>query len=611
MRNLLLFTIALLFGSTAFAQLSCSTVNASISLSASGGVVTLTNGSTPTATSNIYTTYYINWGDNTSSTAYSNSSLTHTYNTTGNYNVRLISTVFDSTNNITCGDTANASISVTTSLNCNNVNASIHSYNSTGNMGVVYNYSQLVSCPGLGVFYTLDWGDGTVGNANVGINNHNYSSAGTYTTTLYMTVIDSNNSVSCIDTATDTIVINGGNLNCNNVNALFTHSENGKTTTVVNSSTPNTGSGVSAQYIFSWGDGSTTTKSNKSSTIHTYVNNGTYFITLKAIYTTGSITCVDSMTDSVYINYTPPPPPNYISGSIILDSTNVTSNDSLIIWLITFDSSTNILKAVDSQQVHAYTSYYHFSNKAAGQYRTKAQLLNGQTSGTGYVPTYHDSALLWSNATIIAHNGGSSFGNNIYMKKGTVTSGPGFIGGNVTQGANKGTASGIEGLNILLTDASDNVITYAVTDAKGDYSFPNLPNATYKIYPEQVAYATTPAVITLTAGNYQYKGIDFERSMKNQTIQPKVTGITNINANNQGFKVYPNPASDLITINWDTQSQENATVIITDISGKVVAQSEVSMSKNTTINVAKLQPGLYFLTVSTERNNNTQKLIIK
>ena len=42
----------------------------------------------------------------------------------------------------------------------------------------------------------------------------------------------------------------------------------------------------------------------------------------------------------------------------------------------------------------------------------------------------------------ITHTGGTSLNNFIYVRQGTVTSGPGFIGGNVAFGANKGASSG-------------------------------------------------------------------------------------------------------------------------------------------------------------------------
>ena len=85
MRNLLLFMLDAVLSVPGFAQLNCNNVNAAFSLSASGGLVTLTNSSTPTSTSTILTSYTINWGDNSPLTyAGNNSNKTHTYNRCSN-----------------------------------------------------------------------------------------------------------------------------------------------------------------------------------------------------------------------------------------------------------------------------------------------------------------------------------------------------------------------------------------------------------------------------------------------------------------------------------------------------------------------------------------------
>ncbi|MCB0700269.1 MAG: PKD domain-containing protein, partial [Chitinophagaceae bacterium] len=399
MKNLLLLTLLSLFGVSANAQLSCSTVNASMSTSVSGGTVTLTNNSTPTSTSNIYTFYNINWGDNSSTYTSSNSAVTHTYNTSGTYTITLYQQVLDSINNITCYDTATTTISVTTSLNCSNVHAAMQVYRSGNNLGVLNNYSIPNAGPGIGVSYHIVWGDGnTTTTSSKSQQTHSYTSGGTFYVKLYLTVYDSVNNITCSDTATDSVTIptSGGGLKCSSVSAIFSKSVSGAVVTVYNSSTPNAGSGVTASYKWIWGDGSSTTTSSKAARSHTYTSTGNYTISLIATYSTSSLTCTDSTWDTVYVNTTPP---NKISGGIIVDSNSSNKADTFKVWLITFDSATSILSAVDSQIVSGYSYIpYTFNNKSAGQYRTKAHHLNGPSSGNGYVPTYHDSDLLWSNA---------------------------------------------------------------------------------------------------------------------------------------------------------------------------------------------------------------------
>lgn len=66
------------------------------------------------------------------------------------------------------------------------------------------------------------------------------------------------------------------------------------------------------------------------------------------------------------------------------------------------------------------------------------------------------------------------------------------------------------------------------------------------------------------------------------------------NAKTNSFFVYPNPAKDILHV----QTNDNATLILTDQSGKTVL-TKIINSKGE-INVANLAPGLYYL-----KNNAT------
>lgn len=306
-----------------------------------------------------------------------------------------------------------------------------------------------------------------------------------------------------------------------------------------------------------------------------------------------------------------------IGGIVYGDSTKTTQTDTFMVWLISFNSQTNILTAVDSQKVWGWgQAQYDFQGASAGSYRTKAAILNGPTSGTGYVPTYHSSTfsnspLLWSNASVINFTGTSNYGYHIYLGTGTLTTGPGFVGGNVSQGANKGTANGIPNMTVLLLDASNNPIAYATTDANGDYSFNNLPNGTYKVHPENLGDVTTEASVTIDATHVTLNAISFERSNSGKTIKPLPNAIANVATEALTLSVYPNPAKNVVNIKWTANSSDEASVVITDISGKKVVAAQVSMSADATLNVQSLNSGLYFMNIATEAGSSVQKLTIQ
>lgn len=74
-------------------------------------------------------------------------------------------------------------------------------------------------------------------------------------------------------------------------------------------------------------------------------------------------------------------------------------------------------------------------------------------------------------------------------------------------------------------------------------------------------------------------------------------------------QVYPNPASDNLTI--VTETDENVTVTITDMSGRTVMQSTASGDKST-LSVKALDPGTYTVVLSSENQNSEQfKVVIQ
>jgi hypothetical protein len=71
------------------------------------------------------------------------------------------------------------------------------------------------------------------------------------------------------------------------------------------------------------------------------------------------------------------------------------------------------------------------------------------------------------------------------------------------------------------------------------------------------------------------------------------SGITNVNTGNS-VEVYPNPANDHVTVNVKQVQTTDATISVTDITGKTLITLPVSDAK-TTVNIQGLVPGIYIL----------------
>ena len=74
-----------------------------------------------------------------------------------------------------------------------------------------------------------------------------------------------------------------------------------------------------------------------------------------------------------------------------------------------------------------------------------------------------------------------------------------------------------------------------------------------------------------------------------------------------GLSIYPNPSNGIVNIDLDENGE--FTVEITDIVGKVVSKNNIN--SNTTLNLNRLDKGVYFVTVSNDQTMKTTKVIIE
>jgi hypothetical protein len=542
----------------------------------SNGAVTFTANNAASTPGVTYTWYF---GDGSSATG---SPVTHSYQANGMYTAKLIT----HSSSVPCTDSTTVSVAIT-----NIIVQSCQSFVSKtyGTNGAV-TFTASTSGGNSGKTYTWQFGDGTSGTGNP--ITHTYPTNGGY----LIKLVTQSVSIPCTDSSYTTAQISNKQGPCATTISPSTGS-NGVVTF-----TANTPGGSGMTYNWKFGDNTTGTGSPVT---HTYAP-GTYYVKLAASSSTSQ--CLDSAFATVTIS-APPPSPANISGLIIGDSTSL---DTFKVWLIQFDSATNTLYAVDSTiATNNLLSYaqYTFINKPSGTYRVKAHQLDGPSSGTGFLPTYHYNSLYWNTATVFYYNSfGTTVNKHILMQSGTVTSGPGFIGGNVTLGANKGTSNGIPGQLMFLRDNTEKVIAMTYTDSNGDYLFSDLPLGTYSIYPEEGGYATTPATITLTGIIKGSHNVHFEKHDVMQVIVPKPTSVADLSSTST-FSVYPNPTSGVLYLELGA-SIKNATVSISDITGRNVYRQSLSAGGRNGINVSHLRAGQYLITVDADGRSNTQKLLL-
>ncbi|MDR3680773.1 MAG: PKD domain-containing protein [Flavipsychrobacter sp.] len=558
--------------------------------------VTSSMGSVPPAS-----TAYISFsfGDGSYQSSGLGGSVSHNYAAAGTYSVQEIITVMDSGTFI-CSDTVTHSVTVSYA-------PCASSFTSVTGAGGSVTFTAINPAGTSGLTFLWFFGDGSYGYGNP--ITHTYTSNGIYSVNMY----DSTSGCSYQNTGSASVTTASAGSSCAGSHALFTSSVSGLTVSFTNTSTY---SGFSATPVASWwfSDGGTSTLLSPT---HTFASSGTYTATLKMSWF-DSLT-LNTCTDTISQTVTCGSPINSISGNILIDSTGNPMNPTFKVWLINFDSATNSLSAVDSVNVIGsfWSGNYTFSNESAGSYRVKAALTNGPTSGTAAVPTYGYDSLYWHGANVISYSGyGINGANDIHLLNGTVTSGPGFVSGNVSAGANKGTQTTgmpVANLTIFLENMSSKVLAYTITDASGNYHFSNFPTGSYKIYPEDLGYITAPAI--LTVGTTQITNADFMEHTISKTITPISEGLVNITESTASFNVFPNPANSIVNISWTSKTAlKNANVCITDVVGRRIFDTDLDMSNYTGythINLSSLTSGVYFISIKADGINYTNKVVLQ
>ncbi len=310
---------------------------------------------------------------------------------------------------------------------------------------------------------------------------------------------------------------------------------------------------------------------------------------------------------------------NRISGYINLSSGLMDSTTPIKVWLITYNPATHLLGAIDSMTTYSggSSAYYAFFGEPTDSYRVKAAVFPTTFSSTGYTPTYHTSSAYWASADVFYHNAGADDNKNINMGYGTVTSGPGFIAGDVTTGANRGTTEGTPAVGMLIyaVSSTGSIVQSAYTDAAGHYTFGNLPLGTYTIYPEAINYATIAYTsINLTSDTHIMNTASFVQHLVSKTITPVTEGVNNVKSYVSTLTAFPNPSNGRVNIQWNETANEVANVTVTDITGKVIFKTSINMNEGTgtsLLDLSGLTNGVYIVSIKSATINYNNKIQVQ
>src|SRR5258706_451611 len=101
---------------------------------------------------------------------------------------------------------------------------------------------------------------------------------------------------------------------------------------------------------------------------------------------------------------------------------------------------------------------------------------------------------------------------------------------------------------------------------------------------------------------YYFNNIQFDDAL--------FVGVPESPAKDNSIRVFPNPASDEITVYVNGVDNANATVTITDVLGKTVKVTGHNFSGRARFNIRGLDAGIYFISIKTESRVVTQRFVV-
>ncbi|MDZ4758931.1 MAG: PKD domain-containing protein [Bacteroidota bacterium] len=536
----------------------------------------------------VYKTYLWSFGDGKYST---DQYPWHYYTKPGKYYVCL--KITDSTANGKCSAAKCDSVQIGSTNTTPTCDASFTSYASQANPDSLHFYTKATK-----TYKTYSWnfGDGTYSGDKYPL--HYYTKPGKYYVCLKVT--DSNSAGKCYDIKCDSVEVRSNTAapTCNALFGSYTSQTNIDSLHFYNKSTK-----TYKTYSWSFGDGNYSTDKYP---LHYYAKHGKYYVCLKVTDSTSTGKCYDIKCDSVEVGGKSK---FHLSGLVSLGKgTTLASGDYGRVWAIKYDSAAGTLTAVDSTNTDS-THHYLFI-LPVGDYIVKAALNFGSTNYKHYLPTYHENKLHWDSARVV-HLNAHKTTVNIYMVSGKNHGGPGFIGGYVSQGANKTEAVGdpVADVEIILYNDLMEPLDYTYSKADGNYAFNNLPYGTYYIHPEVVGKETYQLQVTLDASKEARKDVNITVNSLYVIVETGIDIITT--TENIIGNVYPNPAYNVLNILMNAELNITGKISIVDIQGKTLLEQNINNKNNIVLDIAQFPQGIYNIMVQTKNGEIFSRRFVK
>lgn len=519
--------------------------------------------------------YIWNFGDGTSDTA---QYVAHTYTQPGNYSISLQTLTVDS-----CMAYSDINIGLIDSVSqgCNSYYTS-----ETGNSSFEIHFNGFTDSS-FPTEYLFDFGDpasGVNNTSNLQNTLHTFSAPGIYNVTLHTT--DSTgcsfvymNQVTVTDSMPNGCDSHFTALAGNNLNEI---QFNGFTV-----------SQFPTAWLWNFGDpaSGTNNTSTLQNPIHTFSSAGTYLVTLT---TTDSVNCGSTFSAplilSMYTQFS-------LYGQVFAQNQSIT-DCKVQLFSQDYAGNMNLIRVT----IPDSANYYKFDTVSSGIYHILAIPDQGTLYAQLYLPTYFGDAFLWENSTPVVL-GQPTNPYHIHLADfDSISGGDGIITGGLTTG---GKSIDVGNQEILILDNANIPVKYMFSQADGSFSFSGLPYGEYKVYPVITGIRTYPVTVILSETN---KSATVIMKISGQSV----AGKSDMELSNLIENIYPNPASDLISIT--VKGKGEIKIQIVDVSGKIVLIRNENIREQgelISLPVDELLKGLYLMIIHDEKGNTSSRRFIK
>jgi hypothetical protein len=421
---------------------------------------------------------------------------------------------------------------------------------------------------------------------------HQYATDGSYVVQLQIWT-----PTGCTDIYVDTLVVSA-NFHCS---ANFTWNEDPQSSSISFKGDIN-----NIYYtIYQWDFGDGHFGSGKNITHH-YSSPGTYQVNVlsTSIHPITMDTCVSSYSSTVVLS---PPLTGDLFGQIFLDT--LAADTGRVILYLHNDQNSFLFPVDTAPIVHVDSlnmSYYIFEDVLCNKYVVRAELGESSYFYHSFSPTYSGNTLFWNSASAIEVVDSMMNYQSINLNLINLSNGTAEVQGTIYEGHPMMPGNPIPNANIYLLDENNILIAHTLSDSiDGSYSFTHLEKQKYFIYADIInAQASIPMVEP--TNTYQFF------TDVNIYLQNSPATALNDNSQSEELKLFPNPGSDLVTLEFNLSESQMINIQVITPLGQIIRELETQGfvgQNNTSIDIRNLESGIYFVLVKSNDQSKEIKLI--